>query len=216
MASTFTCPKGHTSADHDFCSECGAKIQNGSAPAPTPANAGNGRVCPDCRAPAPTAGVNFCEICGYNFVTQTSGQFPRPVPQPAPQPPPPPVNSAPTKIFSLLVAVDPTLRSAASPEAPVDAAAFVYTIDKPANMIGRRSEARAIYPDVALDSDTAVSHRHGIISQTPEGLLTYRDLGSSNGTRLNGTDVTPLVDTPLAAGDQLTLGHWTRITVNTD
>ncbi len=215
MATTFICPKGHTSADNDFCSECGAKIQNGAAPAPAAGNPSNGRACPDCGAPVPAAGVNFCEICGFNFVTQTSGQFPRPAAQTLPVPPPA-VIAAPSQAFNLLVAVDPTLRAATSPEAPADAEPFIYTIDRPAILVGRKSESRAIFPDIALDADTAVSHRHGIISLTPEGLLAYRDLGSSNGTRLNGADVIPLVDTSLEAGDQLTLGHWTRITVKTN
>ena len=191
------------------------KDSNGSAPAPAAGNPGNARACPDCGAPVPAAGVNFCEICGYNFVTQTSGQFPRAVVQTPPLPPPP-VTATPYQVFNLLVAVDPTLRDANSPEAPVDAEPFIYTIDKSASLVGRKSDSRAIFPDIALDADTAVSHRHGIVTLTPEGLLTYRDLGSSNGTRLNGADVTPLVDTSLAAGDQLTLGHWTRITVKTN
>jgi hypothetical protein len=211
MASTFTCPKGHTSADNDFCSECGAKIQNASPAAAIVSDTGNSRRCPDCGAPVPAPGINFCEICGYNFVTQTSGQFLQQVAQT----PPAPVNTAPLRGFTLLVAVDATLRDATSPEAPPSAEPFMYTIDKPANLIGRKSEARAIFPDISLDSDTAVSHRHGIISPTPDGLV-YRDLGSSNGTRLNGTEVTPLADIPLQAGDRLTLGHWTRITVQTN
>jgi pSer/pThr/pTyr-binding forkhead associated (FHA) protein len=115
--------------------------------------------------------------------------------------------------YKLIIAVDPTLRNSASPDAPTDNEVVAYAIAKPVNLVGRKSEARAIFPEISLDSDSAVSHRHGLISQTPEGLLTYRDLSSSNGTRLNGKDVTSLVDIPLNAGDQLTLGHWTRITV---
>jgi pSer/pThr/pTyr-binding forkhead associated (FHA) protein len=40
-----------------------------------------------------------------------------------------------------------------------------------------------------------------------------RDIGSANGTTLNGVELEPLVDTPLKAGDEITLGHWTRLTV---
>ena len=212
MASTFICPKGHSSADNDFCSECGAKIQNAPAavtdisPAPD---------CPDCGAPAPAAGVNFCEICGYNFGTQRSGEFPHLAKAPPKQTPPTPqpVDKAASASFKLVVAVDPTLRNAGSPEAPRDTPPLIYSVDKPSYLIGRKSEVRAIFPEIALDSDAAVSHRHGVISQTPEGLLVYRDLGSANGTRLNGADLAPLVDKLLGTGDELTLGHWTRITV---
>ncbi len=215
MASTFICPKGHSSTDNDFCSECGSKIQ-GTPNVATAANdtAATGDICPDCNAPVPAAGVNFCEICGYNFKTRTSGQFPAPAVRPAP----PPVAPAPepqpvANGFQVIVTVDPTLRTPDSPEAPANVAPITFTLDKPANLIGRTSQARAVFPEIPLDADSAVSHRHGLISTTGEGGLIFRDLSSSNGTKLNAAEVTPLVDLPLKAGDQLTLGHWTRITV---
>ena len=206
MTTCFPCPKGHSSADSDFCSECGARIQGAPAAAPEPSLAA-GVACPDCGAPRPADGVNFCEICGYNFVTRTGGQIPAP--------PPAPAVATGTK-FILTIAVDATLRDPASPAAPEDASALSYPVEKPVSLIGRTSQARAIYPEIALDMDVAVSHRHGIVSRTPEGLLLYRDLNSSNGTRHNGKDVTPLVDTPLQVGDRLSLGHWTRITVTAE
>lgn len=210
MATTFACPKGHASADHDFCSECGAKIAGEPAPA-------LGNTCPDCRAPIASPGINFCEICGYNFVTRTSGQVPA---DPTPEPTPPPIPSATpaagavvTPALQLTIAIDPALRTTASPEPPENAQPIQQPIGTRSLLIGRRSEARAIFPDVPLDADTAVSHRHGMITQASDGQIFYRDLGSSNGTRLNGTELKPLADTPLKAGDQLTLGHWTRITI---
>ena len=39
------------------------------------------------------------------------------------------------------------------------------------------------------------------------------DVGSSNGTQLNGKDVPAGVRTPVSAGDEITLGCWTRITL---
>ena len=39
------------------------------------------------------------------------------------------------------------------------------------------------------------------------------DVGSTNGTRLNGVDVLPGVRTPLRDGDEITVGCWTRITI---
>ncbi|NJR68038.1 MAG: FHA domain-containing protein [Synechococcales cyanobacterium CRU_2_2] len=47
----------------------------------------------------------------------------------------------------------------------------------------------------------------------PNQALSLRDLGSSNGTLLNGQGLTPLQDYPLQSGDSLTLGHWTRLTL---
>jgi pSer/pThr/pTyr-binding forkhead associated (FHA) protein len=80
-------------------------------------------------------------------------------------------------------------------------------------LIGRRSEKRGVMPEISLDADDAVSHRHALLNRTPDGGLQVRDVGSSNGTRLNGTDLVPLTDMPLKDGDQLIVGHWTRIAV---
>jgi pSer/pThr/pTyr-binding forkhead associated (FHA) protein len=84
---------------------------------------------------------------------------------------------------------------------------------KPVNLIGRKSEKRAILPEVSLDLDDAVSHRHALLTCGDDGSLTLRDIGSSNGTRLNAADVQPLIDIALHDGDQITLGRWTRLTV---
>jgi pSer/pThr/pTyr-binding forkhead associated (FHA) protein len=81
------------------------------------------------------------------------------------------------------------------------------------NLIGRRSEKRAIIPEISLDLDDAVSHRHALLTLGEDSSLTLRDIGSSNGTRLNGKDVQPLVDIALHDGDQITLGRWTRVSV---
>ena len=88
-------------------------------------------------------------------------------------------------------------------------------LDKTVNLIGRKSEKRAILPEVPLDLDDAVSHRHALLTRGDDGSLTLRDIGSANGTRLNGADGQPLVDIPLHDGDQITLGRWTRLTVKT-
>jgi pSer/pThr/pTyr-binding forkhead associated (FHA) protein len=114
----------------------------------------------------------------------------------------------------VLIAVDASLRDPDGPEAPVDFAPVTLTLDKPANLIGRKSEKRAINPELALEADDGVSHRHAILTRGADGSLILRDIGSSNGTRLNGADVKPLEDIVLKDGDQITLGRWTRITVN--
>lgn len=77
-----TCPKGHQSADTDYCDECGTPIGarstpaapgNGSSPAPAaaPSAAGAGEPCPNCSTPRSD---RFCEVCGHDFVAaQLSG-----------------------------------------------------------------------------------------------------------------------------------------------
>ena len=68
---TYSCPKGHSSSEPDFCSECGAKI----GPAPSAATSLSA-PCPDCGAPRTDIASNFCEICGYNFSTGVHGNVP--------------------------------------------------------------------------------------------------------------------------------------------
>ena len=60
---------------------------------------------------------------------------------------------------------------------------------------------RAAGCDFVLDEPT-VSRRHAVLRRTPEGWA-VRDLGSTNGTRVNGWLVD---DAPLRVGDELALG----------
>ena len=230
----YTCPKGHSSDEADFCSECGARIQGSAsqgagveAQAAPAAARQSPSVCPDCGAPHSADQANFCEVCGYNFVTGAHGEIPIPAPPPMPaltnngaasaQAEPSEskdsVAETPSHTWKLIVAVDPTLQQAGSPVPPSGVGPFTVTVTKAVNLIGRSSPKRAIFPEIPLDYDDAVSHRHAVLSIGVEGALVLRDIGSANGTRLNGSDVQPLTDTPVGDGDQLTLGHWTRITV---
>jgi hypothetical protein len=239
---TYTCPKGHRSSEADFCSECGAKIQPGSAPAAT----ASPQTCPDCGAPRTADGSIFCEVCGYNYQTRAHGEIPiaappptTPIPVPLVAVPPPELPApagaqaaaqvaapavaaavaavaavpAPAPGWSILIEIDPSLREPGTPEPPAGVGPFTYHLDKPATLIGRRSKPRAIFPEISLDFDDAVSHRHALLERDDAGALALRDIGASNGTRLNGKDVTPMTDIPLKDGDTVTLGYWTRLTV---
>lgn len=221
-AGVMMCPKGHASTEADYCSECGAKIQgrDGSdALQHSRASAGTGDVCPDCGTLREQGGVVFCEVCGYNFATGAHGEVPLPA-QPEPEPveaaetaPQPQPSHKGAKQWAAIVSVDPTLRSAESPEAPSDLAPFSISIEQPVSLVGRRNEARAIFPEISLDHDEAVSRCHALLQLDPDGGLQLRDIGAANGTRLNGKDCTPMTDYPLVDGDEITLGHWTRIKV---
>jgi pSer/pThr/pTyr-binding forkhead associated (FHA) protein len=112
-----------------------------------------------------------------------------------------------------IVAVDPALRGPGSPEPPAGVGPFTINLDKAVSVIGRTSSSRAIYPEIPLNFDEAVSHRHALLQRGGDGSLALRDIGAANGTRLNGKDVEPMVDYPLRDGDEIALGHWTKITV---
>lgn len=206
----FQCPKGHQSTESDFCSECGSKIQGappGAPPAvPTVSTPGSGALCPDCGAPRTDLSSNFCEVCGYNFASGAHGSAP-PVSQPEPEP------VAVPKQWTVTIAIDPSLRDADSPEPPANVPDTTVQLNKPTSLIGRKSDKRGIHPEISLDLDDAVSHRHALLTHGADDSLTLRDVGSSNGTRLNGTDIKPLEDVALKDGDQITLGRWTRLTL---
>lgn len=182
-----TCPKGHESSEADFCSVCGSKLE--------PASAAPG-ACPDCGAARDRSGAVFCEGCGYNFNTSAHG-----------------LPKSEVHPWQILIEVNPSLRSPESPEPPAGFAPVAIPLSKSANLIGRLSEKRGVFPEIDLTLDEAVSHRHALLNISPEGQLTVRDIGSSNGTMLNGAELKPLEDIPLNAGDTLTLGHWTRLRV---
>ena len=228
----YACPKGHSSTENDYCSECGAKIDGGVPAAIAVASASKvsgtpAATCPDCGVAREAGGGHFCEVCGYNFQTGAHGEIPMPPASAAPAPPAPPppltaptanpvvtpVMGGPTLGWEVNIAVDPTLRVDGSPEPPADVAPVIAALRMGSNLIGRTSAKRGIQPEVALDSDDAVSHRHALIDIQADGTVTLRDIGSSNGTSVNGTEIKPLTDTPLKDGDQITLGHWTRLTV---
>ncbi len=211
------CPKGHESTEADYCSECGAKIDDEGAtaePATTPPSTSSAaETCPECGVLREPKEEVFCEICGYNFVTGVAGELPPVVSPPPPAPPEPATPSAIVTRWEIIVSVDPALREPGSPDSPAGVGPFTFALQAPANLIGRKSEARAIFPEIALPWDDAVSHRHALLQLDAAGTLCLRDIGSANGTRLNGTEVPPMTDQRLADRDEIVLGHWTRITV---
>lgn len=172
-------------------------------------------ICPDCSTEHNPSDGQFCGTCGHNFTTGARGEIPLP-PEPSPGSSPaasPAAHSTPTiGQWTVTVSVDPALRDPLSPPAPERSEQQIL-LEKPVNLIGRTSQIRAIYPEINLDFDDAVSQRHGLLSLQSDGSLIFRDILSSNGTRLNGVDVTVMADLPLQDHDELTLGHWTKLTV---
>lgn len=203
----YSCPKGHASMEEDFCSECGAKINGRTNGASTPAPLASTRdTCPDCQSPRPADTALFCEVCGYNYGTGGHGEIPMAAAVPAPEP-------AVSSPWVVVACADASLKDQGSPDPPPDLGSFSFTVDKDSSLIGRRSEARGIFPEIPLDFDSAVSHRHALLMRKGDATLLLRDIGSSNGTRVNGADVPPMVDVPVREGDRITLGHWTCLTV---
>ena len=101
---------------------------------------------------------------------------------------------------------------------PVGVADRVVELTGDRATIGRKSTSRNIYPDVDLSpspEDVAVSRQHAEIVRLADGTFTVTDLGSSNGTFLNGSAVAmpPNTPTPLANGDSVSVGAWTTLSL---
>jgi hypothetical protein len=159
--------------------------------------------------------VVFCEICGYNFQTGARGEVPTmPPPQNAPAAPALTAAAEPAATaarWAVEASVDPAMHEPGSPEPPPGFTSFTIDLQPGPSLIGRRSAARAIDPEIDLSHDTAVSHRHALLEITAAGKVFLRDIGAANGTKVNGKEVEPLKDHPLADGDAITLGHWSRL-----
>ena len=200
----------------------------------------SGEACPDCGTPR-NNNARFCEVCRYNFDTGASGVAPPvvvampPPPEPIPAPvapsvsapPPPVVLNAPTPPalavaadgslihWEISAVVDGSLYAEPDPAIPlpVNEPERVFPLDFAEMLIGRRSDRKDIHPEIPL-ADPGISHRHAKLQRQPDGSFILLDVGSTNGTQLNGVAVQPGVRLPLRDGDEITLGCWTRVTLH--
>jgi FHA domain len=222
------CPRGHESAATDYCDQCGARIEGTpvSADAPRhehdqPATSAphqldddvtdteevidrpvstNVERCPTCQT-ARTGDDRYCEVDGYDFV---AGAGPTPVVR--------------------WVAIATADRSYYDELAPDDVAfpanyePRTFALDSDEVMIGRRSATRGIEPQIDLSDtplDDSISHRHAVLARCSDGSYAVIDVGSRNGTSINGSIHPIPLDTPvpLADGDRIHVGAWTTLTI---
>jgi FHA domain len=86
--------------------------------------------------------------------------------------------------------------------------ADVLPINGTANVIGRRDRESEFRPDIDLtdyDHGHSVSRRHAQLLFR-DGWTLMQDLGSTNGSSINGVSLTPEVPYPLRDGDIVGLG----------
>jgi hypothetical protein len=142
-----------------------------------------------------------------------SGAAPAPAPPAAAGPGPEFPETPPAKL-NIAVLVDPSLavEEEAKAACPLSAPERVFPLDLEENLVGRRSNSRGIYPEVDID-DPGVSHRHLKFIRQKDGGFSALELGSANGTQLNGAALEPGVLAPVKPGDELVLGMWSRLQV---
>lgn len=219
---TSPCPVGHASDDSDYCSVCGAAMPVVAAPAPSragapPLHGAGGKGCPVCGEPRAAADARFCEVCRYDFVARAPGPppvaapAPAPVPAPEPAPEPAPAPALASAKWILVVTVDASLDTDPDPATPAPIEPErIFPVDRAELLVGRRDDRQQIRPTVALH-DPGASRRHARFLLERDGTVSLHDLGSTNGTKLNGKDVVSGSIQPLKADDEVTLGRWTRI-----
>jgi len=91
----------------------------------------------------------------------------------------------------------------------LDSGQILPVADRNEFTIGRISDNQPIMPDIDLTAfkayENGVSRLHAVIRRN-SGNVIIMDLGSSNGTYVNGTHIMPNVEQPLHHGDVVALG----------
>jgi len=220
----YPCPKGHDSTDPVWCSECSTRMTG----APSAASPG-GEICPTPGCGTPRDGHSrYCENCRYDFdlgtaYTGDGAVTLAPVDVPPAQPDPAPAASAPTvapldtRRWEVVISVDAAeWEQDVTAPAPIGEPDRVFPLDLAEHLIGRRSNHPEIHPTIVPDErDHGVSRRHALLIRQADGSYAVKELGSTNGTKLNGKFLPPGILTALSVGDSLSLPFWTRVTIRT-
>ena len=203
-----TCAEGHTSAATDYCDVCGSPLGAPAAQASS-AQRPESKACPACGA---SVSGRFCETCGHDSAL------------PAPATPPPDVAEVVTVGWTAVVAADREFHQRVLARQGPDTVDFPtyfpvrrIALPGPTALIGRGNRDQGVQPEVDLGvhpADRGVSGQHAVLRISASG-VTVTDLGSTNGTSLNGSDALlgANVETPLAEGDRIHVGAWTTITI---
>jgi hypothetical protein len=152
-------------------------------------------ACPVCKTARP-ASDRFCETCGHDFEAAAPAE-------PA---------------WELVIEADPAFhaRFAGDIAFPQDVAPQRMPAEVAELRIGR-VDARSNGADAPQISgaadDPGLSRRHAVLRRGPDGTYAIEDLGSTNGTEVNGRQIAAGEPVALGDGDRVHLGAWTGITI---
>lgn len=157
-------------------------------------------LCPNCRHKE-MVGAIFCSQCGARLVVSEN-----------------PTSTAiyPTNSLHQVTSASPDVPY---PDEAKDVSMALSILDEKKLIplggrrdftLGRASEGQPIIPDVDLTPfgayENGVSRMHAVIRMS-DLRITITDLGSANGTRVNGKKLTPHVANPIRHGDVLFFGR---------
>lgn len=225
----------HKSNTDDFCSICGAPVSNGGQsndalqnvrePYAQPSQ-NHSSTCPTCGI-ASVPGDSFCANCGTEYSTgfmvipeaEVAPTQNRDLAPASPATLPPLTTSISgsesqipgATIDSLLRAilvVDLQPRQGREQDAipPADCGERVFILDKEILPFGRTSSWMPI-------PDAGASRNHGEFLRNAQGYYGLRDVGSANGTLLNGVPLKGQEIKKIKAGDTITVGFWHTIRI---
>lgn len=157
-------------------------------------------VCKECGS-SQEEGTLFCNECG-RYLAETSAKTTVVLPfsdfaQQAPQPPLPGFKPEPFAEPQPITFIIPSSRRR-----------FKMAMTDQIR-VGRPDSVSGILPELNLADDSAaemgVSRMHAIIQASNQGLVLI-DLGSTNGTLLNNSPLSPQLPYPLKNGDEIRFG----------
>lgn len=160
-------------------------------------------LCPNCHYKE-VAGALFCSECGAQLVAMDRVATQS-------------IRRNPSDILTSSTGSAPP-QSQPTPGSAVDAVVSFYLVDSGQILhlagrteftLGRMADGQPILPDVDFSPYEAytqgVSRLHSCLKIINQRVV-ITDLGSSNGTRVNGQKILPHIDYPLNHGDMVALG----------
>lgn len=210
------CPKCQAEIEDDslYCDQCGVELF----------------VCPSCG----TLGKGKrCTRCGQPLVAKKdtkSSPVTTSIPSSAPIPSSPMSTTDVQKVFDDVLTPSPIQTAVSTqPVAPAPSASATVrpgatpqpaTPDPtpPGHLVCQNPPLRLLVTDVLIGRREGgyagvfavhgmVSGRHATLNQAPNGEWQVTDLGSTNGTRLNGTPLQPNVPAVIHVGDTLSIAN---------
>jgi pSer/pThr/pTyr-binding forkhead associated (FHA) protein len=160
-------------------------------------------TCPNCQKKN-VLGAIFCQNCGVQLVFGDGEMVGRDSERSVTSPANESASAAPAPSVIPAVPADSKLALYLQ-----DTNEVVPLIDREEITLGRAIEGQPIIPDLDLTPyngyEKGVSRLHASI-KIDENHVTVTDLGSANGTRINGVKLPPNQPQTVAHGDMLTLG----------